>query len=617
MPKIEVLSTSVANKIAAGEVAERPSAVVKELVENSLDAGATEITVEIKGGGIRYIRVSDNGSGIAAGDVKTAFLRHATSKLRNIDDLYSLETMGFRGEALASICAVAEVEVITRTPEQTEGVFLKISGGKAVSEESVACQVGTVMVVRELFANVPARMKFLKRDKSESGYVADLLGRLAMANTGVAFDYICDEKQVFSTPGDGSLQNAILKIYGLDVARALIDVDYEEDGVKIRGVVGDKSIARGNRTRQTLYVNGRYIKSAAVSKVVEEAYKNRLMVGRFPFFVLNIEILPEYVDVNVHPAKTEVKFANERRLMGIINHAVRSVLSEDSITTSEEKPKGAKELFFSSGAGDGGGQSVPAPVQFKVKTDLKKKNFKEAPPREIINEFIKSTVPEQKENVMRQETFEVRDIFGESILFEEEEKPKENIRVVGQVFDTYVILRSDENMYVIDQHAAHERFNFEKIKRAYKNKERLTQSLIVPITINLGYDEMQAVCDGMEMLRAFGFDIEEFGTNSVIVSGTPVMGSEGEIRDLVLELSQAMAENIKKPLADFEERTLDMISCKSAIKANKKLSHIEMEDLTQKVLELEEQGITTCPHGRPIKIAFSKDDIEKMFGRKL
>ena len=319
MANIKILPQSIADKIAAGEVAERPSAVVKELVENSIDAGATQITVEIKNGGISYISVEDNGCGIPFDEAEFAFVRHATSKLRDIDDLFCIQTMGFRGEALASICAVSDVEVITKEQSADIGARLVLRHGEVVTKEEIACNSGTVMLVENLFASVPARMKFLKKDATEAGYVTDVLSRIALSKPNISFRYISDGKEIFSTLGDGNLKNAILNIYGIDHAKGVIEVDYIEHGVKVSGVIGKAELSRGNRTRQTLFVNGRYIKNHVVSKIVEEAYRNELMTGRFPFFVLDIGLSPELVDVNVHPAKTEIKFANEKRFMILFN----------------------------------------------------------------------------------------------------------------------------------------------------------------------------------------------------------------------------------------------------------------------------------------------------------
>ena len=331
MADIQILPQELADKIAAGEVAERPSAVVKELAENSIDAGATAIEVEIRKGGIEYIRVTDNGCGIAPEQTELAFLRHATSKLKSVDDLYKIGTMGFRGEALASICAVAEVELITKTADNEEGRFVRTEHGKICENTPIGCADGTVMVVQNLFENIPARMKFLKKNSTEAGYVADILSRIALSRPDIAIDYICDDKEIFSTTGDGKLKNVILKLYGVDHAKAVIPIDYTEDNVRITGVIGKPELARGNRSRQTLFVNGRYIKSNAASKVVAEGYRNAIMKGKFPFFVLNIHIAPECVDVNVHPAKTEIKFANENRVYEILYHAVSNGVRGGSV----------------------------------------------------------------------------------------------------------------------------------------------------------------------------------------------------------------------------------------------------------------------------------------------
>lgn len=610
MSSIKVLSQSVADKIAAGEVAERPSAVVKELVENSIDAGATRIQVEIKDGGISYIRVEDNGSGIPFDQVETAFLRHATSKLSEIDDLYRISTMGFRGEALASICAVADVEVITKTNEAEEGAYLKISHSVPDKKELIACGNGTTMIIRELFANVPARMKFLKKNSTESGYVADVLSRIALSKPEISISYICDGKEIFSTSGDGKLNNVILNIYGLDHAKAVIPVDYTEGNIRISGVIGKPELARGNRTRQTLFVNGRYIKNHIVSKVTEEAYRNTIMTGKFPFFVLNIELPSELVDVNVHPAKTEVKFADEKQIYDVAYHAIKNSIYKEE--PKEVKPAPVSNNFYV--AKDYSNKvdretvreflnnTIP-PMEVPVKTTLVLNDSitTDRKPQEILEELLEETPQKGAEQISIPET--------------QVENEKKKATVIGQLFDTYIICQRDDKMELIDQHAAHERMRFEKLKEAYFKKERLSQMLLTPMVITLNFAEKQVVMDNITEFIKFGFDIEDMGGNSVIIHGTPVVADLDVIYDLVLELSQVIANQIKHPVADFEERALDMISCKYAIKANKKLSYVEMEDLVKKVNEMEEDGIKTCPHGRPIRVEFTKTEIEKLFKR--
>ncbi|MBE7031750.1 MAG: DNA mismatch repair endonuclease MutL [Ruminococcaceae bacterium] len=653
MAEIKVLPQAVANKIAAGEVVERPSAAIKELVENSIDAGASEIRVEIKNGGIKYISVQDNGKGIPKDELEFAFIRHATSKLREIEDLYEIQTMGFRGEALASICSVAEVQVLTRCRDAEEGVTMTVKHGVASPKCEVACNFGTTMIVENLFANIPARMKFLKKDSTEAGYVTDVLGRIALANPSVAFRYISDGKEVFSTSGDGQLKNVILNIYGIDHAKAVCEADYSEHGVRVHGMVGKAELARGNRTRQTLLVNGRYIKNHVVSKVVEEAYRNVLMTGKFPFFVLNIDLSPQLVDVNVHPAKTEIKFANEKEIYNIVHTAVKNALYKitaqpvSATPVPEVKPMQAPEI-----------KSVPVP---EVKSAAPAKSEPAAPDRKIIREFMQNTVPdtsaferetrrvtafneptpmidkffERFEEKPKVQSSVAEDIKPQPVVVEENpievQKPEQldlfeeqtaevyeqvlPIKVVGQVFDTYLVCQQGDSMYLIDQHAAHERKRFEMLKADYTSKKTSGQMLLTPIVLDVDAVELQAVKDNAQMLSDMGFEMEEFGRSSVIIRETPFIGDEDEIKALATEVIVVLKDGRPMGLLSFEERLLDMISCKYAIKANKGLSHIELEALVKIVEELEKDGITTCPHGRPIKIAFTKREIEKMFKR--
>ncbi len=610
MAEIRILPQDVADKIAAGEVAERPSAVVKELVENSIDAGADRITVEIRNGGMKHIRIEDNGTGIPSDEVEFAFVRHATSKLREIDDLFSIETMGFRGEALASICAVSDVEVITKTQSQEEGTYMVLNHGMVVKKEPIACNQGTVMVVQNLFASVPARMKFMKKDATEAGYVEDVLGRIALSRPEIAFRYICDGKEIFSTSGDGQLKNAILNIYGIGHAKGILEVNHSEHGVKVYGVVGKSELAKGNRKSQTLFVNGRYIKNHVVSKVVEEAYRNILMTGRFPFFVLNIDLAPELVDVNVHPAKTEIKFANEKEIYEIAYRGVKNALY-----TREQEQDDTKTQIINSFP-----EREAQPV---IKNyDYESKALKIEEQRQIAD-FMANTIPETTDKA----GFYFRSPSFESVPKEEkqyqmpEEKEEQIIeekvfsKIVGQVFDTYVIIEKNNEMFMIDQHAAHERKRFESLRRDYLEKRAFGQVLLVPIVMEIDGSDRQVINDNAEMLESMGFKVEEFGGNSVIIRETPILADEVEIKALLLEIVAILGEGRQSGLLSFEERMLDTISCKYAIKANKKLSIPEMQKIIEDVEELERQGITTCPHGRPIKISFTKREIEKMFKR--
>lgn len=633
--KIKVLSQAVADQIAAGEVAERPSAVVKELVENAIDAGSTKIEVEIKQGGVGYIRVTDNGSGIPEDQLETAFLRHATSKLSAIEDLETIGTMGFRGEALASICAVAEIEVISKTKDCEEGTYLELLHGIPGEKEPIACADGTTMIVKKLFANIPARMKFLKKDSTEAGYVADVLGRIALSRPEIAFTYTCDGKEIFATSGDGKLENVVLKLYGLDHAKAVIPVDYTEDHIRISGLIGKPELARGNRTRQTLFVNGRYVKNHVLAKVAEEAYRNTIMVGRFPFFVLSVTLPPEQVDVNVHPAKTEIKFANEKQIYEVAYHALHSAVVGSQKPKVEEIPVPPTERKL---------EPIITPKQsdFTPKETITPKigsGFSEFRPTakepsvtpSLVRQFMEYTIPTRTEEapkptVLREpepeETLE--QILDQTPIQEKmeevaslPEQKREPTRIAGQIFDTYIICQQGDSMFLVDQHAAHERLRFEALKESYLKKEKLSQMLLSPMVINLDFREKQTVLDHKKDFLDFGFDLEDFGGNSVIIHGTPIQSDEQGIRDLILELAEALMEQIKHPVADFEERALDMISCKYAIKANHKLTAMEMEDLIRRMEELEEKGVSTCPHGRPIKIEFTKAEIEKLFKRRV
>ena len=625
MPEIKVLSSFVADKIAAGEVVERPAAAVKELVENSIDAGADRIRVEIKNGGIKYISVQDNGKGIPKDELECAFLRHATSKLREVEDLYSIGTMGFRGEALASICAVSEVTVISRQADSEEGVCMTLKHSQPSEKTDVACNVGTTMVVENLFANVPARMKFLKKDATEAGYVTDMLGRIALSRPDISFTYISDGKEIFKTSGDGKIENVVLNIYDLNHAKGVYKVDHEEHGVRVFGVVGKAELARGNRTRQTLIVNGRYIKNHVVSKVVEEAFRNVLMTGKFPFFVLNIELNPELVDVNVHPAKTEIKFANEKEIYNIVHAAVKNAIYNVPAPKPEEKQDApAREISFDRRPETVDARPNPAVVrQFMentIPTPYKASSFKAPTGRqEDIFEYILEHTA--KEEIPQPSATEP--VMGEKPALAVEAAPKEEKsvftevphRVVGQIFDTYVVVQKGDEMFLIDQHAAHERKRFEMLKADWQNKKCGGQMLLSPIVMDVDGVEMQAIRDNAVFLQDIGFGMEEFGRGSVIIRETPLVGDEDDIKSLAQEVIGALCDGRPMGLMSFEERILDMISCTYAIKANKALNMAEMEAIVGTVEELEEKGITSCPHGRPIKIAFTKREIEKMFKR--
>jgi len=612
MKKINVLTVEMSNKIAAGEVVERPASVIKELVENSVDAGATNIIVEIKNGGISYIRVTDNGCGISPEDIKTAFLPHATSKIVNEDDLFSIKTLGFRGEALASIAAVSNVEIMSKT-EDENGTFLEISGGKFVKEETVGCPVGTTVVVKNLFFNTPARMKFLKRDSTEASYITDIVERLVMANPHISVRYIVDEKEKLFVSGDGELKSCIYSIYGRDYAKGVIELTNGNPAIKISGYVGKKELSRGNRAFQSVFVNGRYVKSRAITAVVESAYKNNITVGKFPFYVMCIDLPYEMVDINVHPTKQEVKFVNERQVCDEVYWAVKGALQKENDEIREkiksryvtfdrpvvnEKPKAEQTVIKF--------EQKPVNVQRPQFTPVKRVEIsvpKEFKPKEYEKpKTAESVIPKNADTVAVLEKFKIEE---PKVEITEDEK-KFSYKIIGQLFDTYVILELDNEVLLMDQHAAHERMIYEKLTRMNEEKETAYQMLLSPVAITLSANEYDAAEDKIPTLEKYGFVVEDFGSNTILVRQVPVSLRDEDMKNVILDI-------INNSSTDYMEENIHTIACKAAIKANKKLSDREIDELVR--LFVSEGGVNTCPHGRPIMVKITKYELEKMFKR--
>ncbi len=628
MGKINILDKSVAEKIAAGEVVERPGSIVKELAENSFDAGATSVTVEIEHGGTTYIRVTDNGSGIARDDVEKAFMRHATSKIRDAADLERIGTLGFRGEALCSIGAVSKTELITKTASEETGSRIVIEGGEKKDLTDAGCPTGTTVTVKNLFYNTPARMKFLKKDSVEASYVTDLCQRAALSHPEISFRLIKDGRDVFFTPGDSVLKNAVRAIFGKDISNAMTEVDKVEGKYRIYGLTGQNSLSRPNRNMQFFFVNGRLVKSAVLSLAVGEAYKNELMLGKFPVCVLNIEMPPELVDVNVHPAKTEVKFSDDEEVYRTVGLVVRSVLTreagprkavlkgENAYRTPIEAPKAKQEFFKEINVGklfrkeEKKTEPKTEPLfkpenkklVFTPKTDEKKAVFvsdaASLPKREV--ESLKVCEPEERAPEMAKAEVE------------EEAAPKIEVppfRVVGQLFSTYILLETENSMIMIDQHAAHERINYERIK----NDGCMKQTLLMPITAAVSPREKAVWEDNREFFEKLGFEADDFGEGSVIIRTLPsdIDFADGEA--LFIETASALEGSDKGEVTRARERAVYTVACKAAIKANCELSEKEMESLAREALSME--GISTCPHGRPISVELGKYKIEKMFKR--
>lgn len=575
MDKIQILSPEISNKIAAGEVVENAASVVKELVENAIDAGASSIVTEIKKGGMSYIRVTDNGCGMSGDDARRAFLRHATSKIRGESDLERIQTLGFRGEALASIAAVSKVELLTKAAGQ-EGIMLELEAGGKVSEQPAGCPEGTTIVVKDLFYNTPARMKFLKSDKTETGYVTDIIERLILSRPDISVLYIVDGKERLFSSGDGQLRSCVYAVYGRDYAKGSLDVSRNENGVKVSGLVGRAEISRGNRNFQSFFLNGRYIKNKSLTYALESAYNNMLMTGKFPFFAVHLEIPPEMVDINVHPKKQEVKFSDERMVGNEIYWAVKNSL----LQCAEEIKK-----------------------TFVPKTSFEYK------PTPALSEPVRQLELKSDNVSWLNQGKDADDINNKT---DDIPESKAAYKIVGQLFDTYIVIQCGEKIILIDQHAAHERMIFERIKKLYKQKKTIGQVLLSPAAVVLSPKEYACLFDNIKIFHDFGFEIEEFGNNSILVRQAPfTMGNE-ELKSVITEFIEMM-DSSGDFLSKHEEKMLEMIACKAAVKGGSMMHGAEMEALIEDILK--SNPVSTCPHGRPIAITITRYELEKMFKR--
>ena len=657
MGKIVLLDDLTINKIAAGEVIERPANVVKELVENSIDAGATSISVDIENGGITYIRITDNGKGIAPDDVEIAFERHATSKIRSAADLIKISTMGFRGEALASIASIAKVEMITRTAENELGTRIVVEGGNTLLIEECGAPVGTTITVRELFFNTPVRYKFLKRDFTEGGYIEDAVSRIALINPNIAFKMTNNKKEIIRTSGNGDISAVVYNVYGKDIATNLIDVDYEYEGVKVSGVAGKPDIARSNRINQLFYINGRYIKDKILSAATEEAYRTLIPHGKYGFCILNVQMNPELVDVNVHPAKLEVRFSEEGKVFKAVNGALRTALLKQDITLEDTIENDKKEE-----KNDIENQKSPAEHQVakglfdifrpkkveKTETNIvnvdfnnkkveeEKNEYKYDKPNESLgdelsddnainkqnNEVISQTSNEEKEEqvIVSEKTETLKDQKKIAQMFEdisiiEEKADIPEYKILGVAFSTYIILQLEDDMYIIDQHAAHERVLYEKVKENfYKDGGKESQMLLLPDILELSKHDMRTVRDHIDLFENAGFCIEEFGENTIRISSVPTICFEMDTKSLFVDILDGFDITNRTTKQDLEQKFLSTVACKAAVKAGMSLDEREIRGLLDQLLLLENPF--TCPHGRPTAIRITKNEIEKKFGRK-
>ena len=717
MGNIVLLDDLTINKIAAGEVIERPASVVKELVENSIDAGANTITVEIKNGGISYIRVSDNGKGFWPDDMEIAFERHATSKIRQATDLEIVKTMGFRGEALASIAAISRVELASKREENEIGYKICVEGGDITDKVEAGCPKGTTITITDLFFNTPVRYKFLKKDFTEAGYIEDVITRIALSNPNIAIKLINTGKTVIQTPGNGDMKAVVYSIFGKDVAENILDVNYEFEDIKITGVIGKPIIARSNRSNQMFFVNKRYVKDKTLTSAAEQGFKGMVTIGKYGFAILNLDMNPQKVDVNVHPAKLEVRFEEENKVFKAVYHAIKETLLKGDLVGNPErtdelkqesenikfnmkieehntKPNVNQEENVKSEEKNSGFASLEnnflaqiyAERQAnKLKEDEKKLNnnvvtevddIKELDNMETktldtkeVNEKLMENIkkldelPEtiQKEEIentpkpkisfaeMYERTFgrKIEDARAEK-LQEEKEKYKtelidianpimpdkdlskaENVSVfkdleknnkpvykfIGIAFSTYIIIQMKDDMYIIDQHAAHERIMYEKVKANYYNDtNKNSQLMLLPDIITLSHKEMDIAKDNMELFRKAGFTLEEFGENTIKLTGVPDICIDLDTRELFLETLDEINTVARTAKQEKEEKFIATVACKAAVKAHMALNEEEVDKLMSQLLVL--PNPFTCPHGRPTAIKMSKTDIEKKFSRR-
>lgn len=634
MRKIAVLSQNTIDKIAAGEVVERPASVVKELVENAIDAGATAITVEIKEGGISFIRVTDNGGGIPKEQVPLAFLRHATSKITQAEDLLQITSLGFRGEALSSISAVSQMEVITKAPEDFMGVRYVIEGGQEKVLEDVGAPNGTTMLVRNLFFNTPARKKFLKTAMTEAGYVSSYMEQLALSHHNISFKYMVNGQLRLHTSGNANLKDVIYGIYGRDITRELIPVQHEKTGISITGFIGKPSIARGNRNFENYYINGRYVKSKLLMKAIEEAYKPYMMQHKYPFVCLQYDIHGEDVDVNVHPTKMEVRFQNQSAVYNatydLITEALAgkeiipevSLTSKPTVAPKQTQPKEKKilvpEPFEKNRIAEEKAVYAPVglrPASAEPKTENKTTPISISEPVKPKESEMQAKPKEQKQESFPQEKSEVvkieqMELFDNRLLSKE---ARVHHRIIGQLFDTYWLVEYDNKFYIIDQHAAHEKVLYERFLKEFAQKEIISQMVSPPSLVSLNLQESNLLKANLEIFREFGFEISEFGGKEYSIHAVPANIYGVSVQELFIQILDSLDQEHISKTPDILVERIATAACKAAVKGNNRLSVKEADALIDELLSLENPY--NCPHGRPTIISMTKYELEKKFKR--
>jgi len=695
MGKIVLLDELTINQIAAGEVIERPASVVKELIENSIDAGATNITVEVKNGGIKEIRIKDNGSGMSKDDLEFAFERHATSKIRAAEDLETVKSMGFRGEALASIAAIAHVEMTSKLENEEFGHKIVLEGGDVLLKEEVGANKGTTIVISNLFYNTPVRYKFLKKDYTELGYIEDAVTRIALANPNVAIKLINENKTIIQTVGNGDIKSVIYAIYGKEIVDGLVDVSYEYEDIKITGVVGKPEIARNNRSYQMFFVNKRFVKDKTLTSGAEQAFKGLLPIGKFGVLVLNLEIEPRKIDVNVHPTKLEIRFQEEQKVFKAVYHSIKNSLLKGELVADTEKQETQIAVeppkYIAPVSEIKSELPYIAPIS-QIKEEIKEESsisqvreehekksaglfglFKRKDEEEKIEEQSENTIEqifknksneiteevaqetvqmpnvseiqknaeEKIDKINQEQEFEVMysKAFGKKIedkkeetekidtysfaetknmsIFEEKEEYKAApvYKYCGTIFSTYIVIEMNDEVYIIDQHAAHERIMYEKIKKNfYSNMEKDSQIMLLPDIIQLSHKERSIVRENTELFKKAGFIFEEFGDNTIRLIGVPTICLELDTKELFLNILDEIDTVAITATQEKEDKFIATIACKAAVKAKMNLNKEEIDSLMDKLLRL--PNPFTCPHGRPTAIKMTKTDIEKKFSRR-
>lgn len=587
MGNIVLLDDLTINKIAAGEVIERPANVVKELVENSIDAGATSVLVEIKNGGKSLIKVSDNGKGMSLDDIPLALERHATSKIRKVEDLENTYTMGFRGEALASISSISRFTIISKTKDAIASQKVFAEGGNILSVEETASKNGTTIIVQDLFFNVPVRYKFLKNDATEFRYIKELVEKLALANPSLSFKLINNGKDIFSSNGNGKLRDIIYNLYGKEIESNLEDVNYVEDNIKITGVVGNTMIARENRKDQIIFLNKRNIKNQTILNSADQAFKGGTGIGKYGFFILNIEMPATDYDVNVHPTKSEVRFKDEEKIYKAVYYAIKNASLNKEFLGNNENEAGEERKKY-----------------VKNEFEFLTSNFQD---KSYNDKFNKSSYINKSSIIptMDNQTIEEKDT-----LIERNKKRKIDYKYIGILFKTYIVAEIGDEIYLIDQHAAHERLLYEKIKENYKKNIRAdTQMMLIPEIYDLSHKEFEFVQNNLQLFKNVGYDIELFGDSSVKINGMPDLDYKVDKKDAFFDMLDEMLTSNRSASKDIEERFIATVACKAAVKAGMNLRQEEVYDLIENLLVL--NNPYTCPHGRPTTIKLNKNELFK------